>query len=125
MHEADLVVSDACFFLPRYKDLTVEDSQLQTSNFAAGAERNGAKTADGGKNGNGEINLSKESFTGAASNKAGEQGGKSAHEYNLANERFTGAASRESFLAEKPAKSVESKSSNVPEAANKQKLKEN
>lgn len=106
-----------------------KDSQLQVSNFAAGAERGGAKTSENSKGGDSQINLSQESFSGAASRennarKASDQGGKNSHDINLANERFTGAASRESFLKEGQGKSMESKATNVPEAANKQKLKE-
>ncbi len=74
-----------------------KDGMLQSANFAAGAERNGAKTADNSAGGSKEINLSNENMPG----------------------NF-----REAGLNEQRGKSMESKATNVPEAANKQKLKE-
>lgn len=76
-----------------------KEGQLQTSNFAARAERNGAQMR-------------------------GDQGGNNTREATLADLNSLQSDLRAQTIAENRKTSVESKATSVPEAANKQKLKE-
>lgn len=107
-----------------------KDSQLQSSNFAAGAERSGAQMSDNSKGRDSQINLSNERFSGAASRelpaqKSGDQGGKDSL-VDLSTKSMPEIAARSDLYneARELRKAMESKATNVPEIANKQKLKE-